>query len=74
MFTFKPGDVRLASAFLLFRRGLMEGVGDGVSRGGLGGYWETGAVIGDALFPCGLVDLVSALLSVFEFRSLEEDF
>lgn len=52
----------------------MEGVGDGVSRGGLGGYWETGAVIGDALFPCGLVDLVSALLSVFEFRSLEEDF
>ncbi len=45
----------------------MEGVGDGVSRGGLGGYWDPGSltVIGDVLFPIGLDDLGSALLSIF---------
>lgn len=44
----------------------MEGVGDGVSRGGLSGYWDPGSltVIGDALFPIGLGDLGSALLSI----------
>lgn len=37
----------------------MEGVGDGLSRGGLGGYWDPGSLIvtGDALFPLGLGDL-----------------
>lgn len=84
MLNFKAGDVRPASAFLLFRRGLMEGVGDGVSRGGLGRYWDPGSLtlIGDALFPIGLVDLMSPLLSIFVSlfesvpRSLtgEEDF
>lgn len=84
MLNFKAGDVRPASAFLLFRRGLMEGVGDGVSRGGLDGYWDPGSLtlIGDALFPIGLVDLMSPLLSIFVSlfesvpRSLtrEEDF
>lgn len=66
MFTFKAGDVRPTSAFLLFRRGLMEGVGDGVSRGGLGGYWDPGSltVTGDALLPCGTGDPWSALLSI----------
>lgn len=73
MFTFKAGDVRPTSAFLLFKRGLMDGVGDGVSRGGLGGPWDPVSlpVTGEALFPCGLGDLGSALLtmlvSVFEF-------
>lgn len=67
MFSFKAGDGRPTSAFLLFRRGLMEGVGDGVSRGGLGGYWDPGSlkVIGDTLFPFGLGDLWSGLLSIF---------
>lgn len=82
MFNFKAGDVRPTSAFLLFRRGLMKGVGDGLSRGGLGGYWDTASltVTGDALFPCGLGDRGSALLSVFVsvFESvptcLKEDF
>lgn len=76
MFTFKAGDVRPASAFLLFRRGLTEGVGEGVSRGGLGGYPGSLTVIGDALFPFGLGDLRSAWLSIFVPRSLtgDEDF
>ncbi len=56
----------------------MEGVGDGVNRGGLGGYWDPASltVTGDALFPCWLADLGSALLSIFESvpRSLKEDF
>lgn len=56
----------------------MEGVGDGVNLGGLGGYWDPVSltVIGDALFPCWLVDLGSILLSVFESvpRSLKADF
>lgn len=74
MFNFKAGDVRPTSAFLLFRRGLMEGVGDGVSRGGLGGYWDPGSltVIWDALFPCGLGDLRSIFESISRF--LKEDF
>lgn len=82
MFNFKAGDVRPTSAFLLFRRGLTEGVGDGVSRGGLDGYWDPASltVTGDALFPCGLGDRGSALLSVFASlfvsvpTSLKEDF
>lgn len=69
MFTFKAGDVRPASAFLLFRSGLTDGVGDGVSRGGLGGCW-------DALLPVGPGDRWSAslsmLMSLFE-SFLEED-
>lgn len=50
----------------------MDGVGDGVSRGGLGGQWDpvSPPVTGEALFPWGLGDLGSALLtmlvSVFE--------
>lgn len=60
----------------------MDGVGDRASRGGLGGHWNPASltVNGDALFPCGLDGLVSALLaifvSVFESvpRSLKEDF
>lgn len=41
----------------------MEGVGDGVRRGGLGGNWDPGSltVTGDDLFPFGVVDLWSAL-------------
>lgn len=52
----------------------MEGVGDGVSRGGLGGYWDPGSltVIWDALFPCGLGDLRSIFESISRF--LKEDF
>lgn len=56
----------------------MEGVGDGVSRGGLGGYWGPGSltVTGDALFPVGPGDrwsaLLSMLVSLFE-STLEED-
>lgn len=81
MFTFNAGDVRPTAAFLLFRRGLMEGVGDGVSRGGLGGCWDPGSltVSRDAVFPFGLRGLGPALLSIlvslFESapRSLEED-
>lgn len=44
----------------------MEGVGDGVSRGGLGGIWDPGSltVTGDTLFPFGLADLWSALFSI----------
>lgn len=65
MFTLVDGDVRPASAFLLFTRGLTEGVGDGASRGGLGGYWEPGSltVSGDVPFLVGLGGLESALLS-----------
>lgn len=72
MFNFKAGDV---SAFLLFTRGLMEGVGDGASRGGLGGYWDPGSltVSGDVLFPSGLGDLWPAPLSLFVPRSLLGD-
>lgn len=45
----------------------MDGVGDGVSRGGLVGHWDPGSLTGngDALFPCGLGDLGSALLAIF---------
>lgn len=66
MFTFKAGDVRPPSAFLLFMRGLMDGVGDGVSLRGLGGHWRAGSltVNGEALFPCGLRDLGSEIWSV----------
>lgn len=66
MLTFKAGDVRPPSAFLLFMRGLMDGVGDGVSLGGLGGHWGPGSltVNGDALFPCGLGDLGSEIWSL----------
>lgn len=56
----------------------MEGLGDGVSRGGLGGNWGPGSltVTGDALFPVGAGDrwsaLLSMLVSLFE-STLEED-
>lgn len=74
MLTFGTGDVRAASAFLRFRRGLTDGAGDGLSRGGLGGHWDPRslAVNGDALLPCGLGDLPSAFAS--EPRSPKEDF
>lgn len=44
----------------------MEGVGDGVSRGGLVGNWDPGSltVTGDTLLPFGVADLWSALLSI----------
>lgn len=61
MLALRAGEVPPVSAFLLFGRGLMEGVGDGVSRGGLLGFRDPGH--GDALLPWGLGDLRSALLS-----------
>lgn len=66
MVTFRAGEVRPTSAFLLFRRGLTEGVGDGVSRGGLDGYWDPGSltVTGETLFSVGLGDLWSAVLFI----------
>lgn len=66
MLTLMAGDVRPTSAFLLFRRGLMEGVGDRVRRGGLGGNWAPFSLTltGDDLFPFGLADLGSALSSI----------
>lgn len=44
----------------------MEGVGDGASRGGLGGHWRPGslAVTGNTLITVGLGDLWSALFSI----------
>lgn len=44
----------------------MEGVGEELSRGGLGGNWDPGSLTetGDALFPFGLDDLCSDMLSI----------
>lgn len=78
MLTFGTGDARAASAFLRFRRGLTDGAGDGPSRGGFGGHRDPSSltVNGDALLPCGLGDLASALSAAFASapRSLKEGF
>jgi len=68
MLVLVAGDVRPASAFLLFVRGLMEGAGDGASRGGLGGYRDPGSLTVSGAAPC------SALSSVFVSRHGEEGF
>lgn len=59
MFTLTLGDVVVlpTSAFLLFRRGLTDWVGDEFSRGGLGGPWIPS-------FPVGLSDLLPTFMSL----------